>query len=522
MKKRILASRLALCMFIAAAPFSALAADAVTTGEALLAAVENGGEVTLGGDLAQSIVIPAGKTVTLNLNGFTLTNSGSTDTITVLQGASLTVTGSGTVKNTVDGRGVVYNNGTAVLNGGRYERTGEWYVLLNHGSMTIGDGAEVVSGSTFSSMIENGYQNYGSGSERTGYVAGTNAPNPSLTILGGSFSGGLNTVKNDDGGTLAIHGGTFSNTTQAAILNWNTAAITGGEFEVSTDFAVILNGKDESNTSGDEVLNKGDLTIEGGIFSTTGATAVGTMNGTSGNIGSVKISGGTFEVAEGSDSIISAHGDGAAVTVSGGQFSESVPQDYLAPGVEQDENGEIAKPQGTMQWDADQTGGTAPVISGSTALFDGKIGWYDTLKDAQGNVILKAGNRIGVQINAPAGFDTSNSVVHIDGVEVPWDEIRDGDNYFVLYTLVDSAGSFSFEVAWSEDNVQTFTVEIGENATFAAKPADPVKPPVEEPPVEEEGPVNPPTGDLPAAALFALLALACTGFVLVSKKAKAR
>ena len=184
--------------------------------------------------------------------------------------------------------------------------------------------------------------------------------------------------ENDDGGTLAIHGGTFSNTTQAAILNWNTAAITGGEFEVSTDFAVILNGKDESNTSGDEVLNKGDLTIEGGVFSTTGATAVGTMNGTSGNIGSVKISGGTFEVAEGSDSIISAHGDGAAVTVSGGQFSESVPQDYLAPGVEQDENGEIAKPQGTMQWDADQTGGTAPVISGSTALFDGKIGWYDT------------------------------------------------------------------------------------------------------------------------------------------------
>jgi len=45
---------------------------------------------------------------------------------------------------------------------------------------------------------------------------------------------------------------------------------------------------------------------------------------------------------------------------------------------------------------------------------------------------------------------------------------------------------------------------------------------VEEPPVEEEGPVNPPTGDLPAAALFALLALACTGFVLVFKKAKAR
>lgn len=86
MKKRILASLLALCMFIAVAPISALAADPVTTEEELLAAVENGGEITLGASLTQSIVIPAGKTVILNLNGKTLTNNGSTDTITVEQG----------------------------------------------------------------------------------------------------------------------------------------------------------------------------------------------------------------------------------------------------------------------------------------------------------------------------------------------------------------------------------------------------------------------------------------------------
>lgn len=187
MKKRILASLLALCMFIAVAPISALAADPVTTEEELLAAVENGGEITLGASLIQSIVIPAGKTVILNLNGKTLTNNGSTDTITVEKGASLTVTGSGTVKNTADGRGAVFNNGTAELNGGKYERTGEWYVLLNHGSMTIGDGVQVVSESTYSSMIENGYQNYGSGSHRTGYVEGVNSPNPSLKILAASF-----------------------------------------------------------------------------------------------------------------------------------------------------------------------------------------------------------------------------------------------------------------------------------------------------------------------------------------------
>ena len=525
MKKRILASLLALCMFIAVAPISALAADPVTTEEELLAAVENGGEITLGASLIQSIVIPAGKTVILNLNGNTLTNNGSADTITVEQGASLIVTGSGIVKNTADGRGAVFNNGTAELNGGRYERTGEWYVLLNHGSMTIGDGVQVVSESTYSSMIENGYQNYGSGSHRTGYVEGTNSPNPSLTILGGEFSGGLNTVKNDDGGTMAIHGGTFSNTTQAAILNWNVATITDGEFDVTTDYAVVLNGKNDANTSGDEVLNKGDLTIEGGTFRTSGITAIGTMNGTSGNIGSVKISGGEFEVAEGSESIISAYGADAAVTVSGGKFSESVPQEYLAGGMEQDENGEIVKPQGTIQWDPDKTGGTAPVISGNTVVFDGEIGWYDAVRDPEGNVIVEAGNQIGLQINAPEGFDTSGSVVRMGGVEVAWDEIRDGDNFFLLYTLVETTGaSFTIEIAWSEDNVQVFTVEIGENATLAAKPAVPVDPEPEAP-AEPEGPVNPATGDLPAAVLWTLLALACVGLsgtALVMKKAKAR
>ena len=53
---------------------------------------------------------------------------------------------------------------------------------------------------------------------------------------------------------MAIHGGKFSNTTQAAILNWNVATITDGEFEVATNYAVVLNGKNDANTSGDEVL----------------------------------------------------------------------------------------------------------------------------------------------------------------------------------------------------------------------------------------------------------------------------
>ena len=158
-------------------------------------------------------------------------------------------------------------------------------------------------------------------------------------------------------------------------------------------------------------------------------------------------------------------------------------------------------------------------------VFDGEIGWYDAVRDPEGNVIVEAGNQIGLQINAPEGFDTSGSVVRMGGVEVAWDEIRDGDNFFLLYTLVETTGaSFTIEIAWSEDNVQVFTVEIGENATLAAKPAVPVDPEPEAP-AEPEGPVNPATGDLPAAVLWTLLALACVGLsgtALVMKKAKAR
>lgn len=50
------------------------------------------------------------------------------------------------------------------------------------------------------------------------------------------------------------------------------------------------------------------------------------MNGSSGDMGEVKISGGEFTVAENSTSIIDKHGDGASVLVTGGTYSASVPR----------------------------------------------------------------------------------------------------------------------------------------------------------------------------------------------------
>ena len=63
--------------------------------------------------------------------------------------------------------------------------------------MTITDGVKVEADGKYSSLIENGWQN---GNQNT---SGTDSV---LTINGGTFTGGLNTIKNDDYGNLTING----------------------------------------------------------------------------------------------------------------------------------------------------------------------------------------------------------------------------------------------------------------------------------------------------------------------------
>ncbi|PWL96877.1 MAG: hypothetical protein DBY04_06755, partial [Clostridiales bacterium] len=235
------------------------------------------GTVTLLQSTSEDVVIASGN-ITLNLNGCTLTNV-SSDTITVKIGATLTINGTGTVDNKSNGRAAIFNEGTVILNGGTYDRTSEtgesadvsggnsWYTICNHGTMTIGEGVTVKNTGSFSSMIENGYFSYTGTNSRNNYVEGVNAANPSLTINGGEFIGGLNSVKNDDGGILEINGGSYTNTTQAAVLNWNVATITDGTF-ACTAANCILNGASTMTPSAND---QGKLTITGGSFTSTGA-----------------------------------------------------------------------------------------------------------------------------------------------------------------------------------------------------------------------------------------------------------
>lgn len=276
--------------------------------------------ITLQGDVSEDLTIPAGKNIVLNLGGFKLTNV-SDHTIT--NNGTLTIEGTGTVDNISHGKAAVYNNvdGTVTLYGGSYTRskeTGEptdgsaknsYYNIVNWGEMTINNGVTVEQNGNFSSMIENGF-----------YTGNGRTNNPKLTINGGTFSGGLNTVKNDDRGVLEIKNGTFTNVSQAAVLNWNEATIEGGEFQANAGAqAVVLNGHINDD------MDQGKLTINGGSFTASGSgTVIQEMTNGAKSIGTVEINDGTFTSESGKIIGLTAGNESKAqITIVKGRFETS-------------------------------------------------------------------------------------------------------------------------------------------------------------------------------------------------------
>lgn len=251
--------------------------DGFTVVDAALADLQNvaknGGTYTLTKDLTGDFTISAKNDVIINLNGHKITNK-SGDTFTVNKGSKLTISGSGTVDNVTHAKACIYNNGTVVLNGGEYTRSKEngiskedaggnsYYNILNHGEMTINPGVKVSQGGHFSSMIANGYYSYTNKEPRSGYVSGTNHQNPSLTINGGTFSGGLNTVKNDDGAKLTIIDGTFTNMSQATVQNHHVTEIKGGTFNTTGSAKYVIDNEGHNGATND----LGQMTISGGTL----------------------------------------------------------------------------------------------------------------------------------------------------------------------------------------------------------------------------------------------------------------
>lgn len=226
---------------------------AFNTLQAAIDAAQDGETVTLLTYAIEDATVTAGKNITLDLGGKTLTNTNAGKaTLTIAKGATATV-----------------KNGSIV--GG----TG-FYTIQNNGTATLED-VTATAGNTGSSMLDNW---------------GT------LTIESGSYSGGLNVVKSEEDSILNINGGKFelsyaTNGWTGVVFAYGNTTITGGEFIQSLTTTgrwnhpqVIATGMVEGHTAitrvtGGHFVNK--MSGEG-IFRGVG-------KGTSDNF---EVSGGTF------------------------------------------------------------------------------------------------------------------------------------------------------------------------------------------------------------------------------------
>ena len=98
-------------------------------------------QVVLTSDVTESVTIPAGKSIQLNLNDHKITNTAGNHTIT--NNGTLTIAGNGTVDNVSHGRAALYNekDATAIVESGAFTRSQEagnspsssggnsWYVV---------------------------------------------------------------------------------------------------------------------------------------------------------------------------------------------------------------------------------------------------------------------------------------------------------------------------------------------------------------------------------------------------------
>ena len=222
--------------------------------QAAIDATQDGETVTLLTDATEDVAIS--KSITLDLGGKTLTNTNVGKATISVQGGAITVKNG----NVVGGTG--YYNIEVTKDG--------------NANLTLAD-VTATAGNTGSSMIDNW---------------GT------LTIESGSYSGGLNVVKSEEGSTLAINGGKFelsyaTNGYTGVVFAYGNTTITGGEFIQSLTTTgrwnhprVVATGVVEGYTAitrvtGGHFVNK--MSGEG-IFRGVG-------KGTSGNF---EVSGGTF------------------------------------------------------------------------------------------------------------------------------------------------------------------------------------------------------------------------------------
>ncbi len=340
MKKKLSAIVLALVLALSLLPAAAFAADGdvaqvgeqtyATVAEAIEAA-KDGGTVKLLKDVAEPITIPAGYTVTLDLNGKVLANSevpqdktvtGAKHTIT--NNGTLTITGDGVVDNVSHARAALYNDGKVTIEKAMITRSAEkgsapnnnggnsYYVVYNHAAdavMNVEDDARISGTSAYSSCVRN---------------------DGIMNIKGGYISQDDFIVVKNDSGTLNVTGGLISSKNDQAIQNWSTATISGGTFDgdiytwAYTDNGTPYAGK--TTIAGAENEEDISVVINGDVYGVSydgsAAKAQVKIEGNTLVVGSVKSA--QYDSAHYPEKV-----DASEIVVAGGVYTEPVREEYV-------------------------------------------------------------------------------------------------------------------------------------------------------------------------------------------------
>ena len=240
--------------------------EVYTTLATALDKAQDGDTVTLLADVTEDVTIT--KSITLDLGDKTLTN-----------------TSAGKATISVTGGTVTVKNGTVIGGTGYYNIE----VTKNSNADLTLENVTATAGNNGSSMIDNW---------------GT------LTIESGTYTGGLDVVKSEEGSTLNIHGGKFT-------LNYSTDGYTG----------VILNYGTATITDGEFIQNA----TSGGRWDHPQVVATGVVEDYP---AITKITGGTFTNNMSGEGIFRGIGKGTSdnFEVSGGTFSNAVLPEYCADG----------------------------------------------------------------------------------------------------------------------------------------------------------------------------------------------
>ena len=278
-------------------------------------------QVVLTSNVTESVTIPAGKSIQLNLNDHKITNTADKHTIT--NNGTLTITGNGTVDNVSHGRAALYNekDATAIVESGTFTRSQEagtpsgnggnsWYVVYNDGTLTFNGGTVEATGK-FSSLV----------------VSGQNNASAVMTINNGNFNNDFIVIK-AEGGTTNITGGTF-NSPEQTLQSWDSiTTVTGGTLNGAISSWVWENSTTNGVTiSGDAVVN-GNLTAANYDNKSSIASSI-TINGGKIN-GELK--------KRNIDDAADATYTGAKFEVTAGTFTKKFSASYLASGLALKEN----------------------------------------------------------------------------------------------------------------------------------------------------------------------------------------